>query len=85
MFRRHLVKYWYLLIFAIFIIVTQAILLKPHLKYGFSDVDWGFLTIYKTQNPYTLTQFIDNFKEGNTKGGVYTHQIYYIGIQSEFS
>lgn len=66
------------------VIASQVIILKPHLKYGFSDVDWGFLSIYKNQNPYSISQFIDNFKTGGTRGGVYTHQIYYIGIQHDF-
>ncbi len=66
------------------IVIGQIIILKPHLKYGFSDVDWGFLSIYKTQNPYSLSQFIKNIEVGGTLGGVYTHQIYYIGIQNDF-
>ena len=65
------------------VIISQIILLKPHLKYGFSDVDWTFLSIYKTQNPYSLSQFIKNIKVGGTAGGVYTHQIYYMGIQAD--
>ncbi len=47
-------------------------------------MDWGFLSIYKTQNPYTIPPFIENFKQGGIRGGVYTHQIYYIGIQNHF-
>lgn len=66
------------------IFISQLIILKPHLEYGFGDVDWGFLSIYKTQNPYSLSQFIKNIEKGGTLGGVYTHQIYYIGIQHEF-
>lgn len=65
------------------IVISQIVILEPHLKYGFSDVDWGFLSIYKTQNPYLLSQFIKNIEIGGTLGGVYTHQIYYIGIQSD--
>lgn len=65
------------------VIISQIVILKPHLEYGFSDVDWGFLSIYKTQNPYSISQLINNFKVGGTRGGVYTHQIYYIGIQNE--
>lgn len=63
------------------IIISQILLLKPHLQYGFSDVDWWYLSLYKTQNPYSLSQFIDNLKVKGPGGGVYTHQIYYIGIQ----
>lgn len=65
------------------IIISQLTILEPHLEYGFSDVDWGFLSFYKTQNPYTFNQFIKNIEVGGTMGGVYTHQIYYIGIQHE--
>lgn len=65
------------------VIISQVIILRPHLDYGFSDVDWGFLSIYKNQNPYSLSQFINNFKVGGTIGGVYTHQIYYIGVQND--
>lgn len=77
------IRYWYISLLVVVVVVSQIILLRPHLKYGFSDVDWGFLSIYKTQNPYSVRQFIDNFKTGGTRGGVYTHQIYYIGAQSE--
>lgn len=70
-------------ILAIFIAWSQFILLKPHLQYGFSDVDWGFLSIYKTENPYSPSQFIEFLKRGGTLGGIYTHQIYYIGIQND--
>lgn len=83
MFKRLLIKIYPLVLLASIIITTQIIILKPHLQYGFSDVDWGFLSIYKTQNPYSVSQFINNFKIGGTRGGVYTHQIYYIGIQHE--
>lgn len=77
-------KYLLFLILAVFITWSQLILLKPHLQYGFSDVDWGFLSIYKTENPYSPSQFIEFLKRGGTLGGVYTHQIYYIGIQEHF-
>ena len=76
-------KNLHIIFLTVFIVVSQVIILKPHLRYGFSDVDWGFLSIYKTQNPYTLSQFIENIKVGGTTGGVYTHQIYYIGIQND--
>lgn len=76
-------KNLHIIFLTIFIVISQIIILEPHLRYGFSDVDWGFLSIYKTQNPYKLSQFIDNIKIGGTTGGVYTHQIYYIGIQGD--
>ncbi len=73
-----------LVILITFITISQLLILKPHLNYGFSDVDWGFLSIYKTQNPYNPSQFIHNLTNSGTQGGVYTHQIYYIGVQNEF-
>lgn len=73
-----------LVILIFFITISQLLILKPHLKYGFSDVDWGFLSIYKTQNPYSLSQFLYNLTNSGTDGGVYTHQIYYIGVQNDF-
>lgn len=76
-------KNLHIIFLTIFIVISQVIILEPHLRYGFSDVDWGFLSIYKTQNPYTPSQFIKNIKTGGTTGGVYTHQIYYIGIQGD--
>lgn len=83
MLTKLLIKGWPFVLLTIIVVISQIVILKPHLKYGFSDVDWGFLSIYKTQNPYSITQFINNFKEGGTRGGVYTHQIYYIGIQGD--
>ncbi|MEK7616900.1 MAG: hypothetical protein AAB414_02510 [Patescibacteria group bacterium] len=76
-------RHWYVFSLVVIVIISQIILLEPHLKYGFSDVDWGFLSFYKTQNPYTIHQFIKNIEVGGTMGGVYTHQIYYIGIQND--
>lgn len=74
----------FLILLTIFIVISQLLILKPHLDYGFSDVDWGFLSIYKSQNPYNISQFIYNLTNNGTMGGVYTHQIYYIGLQNEF-
>lgn len=76
-------QHWYLFLLVLAVIISQIILLKPHLKYGFSDVDWGFLSIYRTENPYYPSQFIEFLKRGGTLGGIYTHQIYYIGIQND--
>lgn len=62
------------------LIYVQLELLKPQLKFGFSDIDWGFLNIYKQlnwQNSSIIDKFIQNW-------GVYAHQTYYIGIQEEF-
>lgn len=71
------------LLLVVFVALSQVKLLEPHLKYGFSDVDWGFLTIYRTEEPYNLSHFVEFLKRGGTLGGIYTHQIYYIGIQND--
>lgn len=84
MVKKIILKSSLFIILSIIVIISQIILLKPHLQYGFSDVDWGFLSIYKTENPYSASQFIEFLKRGGTLGGVYTHQIYYIGIQEHF-
>lgn len=75
-------KIWFLTLVPI-VILSQLILLEPHLGYGFSDVDWGFLSFYKeskAQYPNLLANFLATFQNW----GVYTHQSYYIGIQSDF-
>lgn len=77
-------KIVFIVLLALVVILSQVYILKPHLMYGFSDVDWGFLSFYKTQNPYSISQLIKNIEIGGTLGGVYTHQIYYIGMQHEF-
>lgn len=84
MIKKIILKSSLFIILSIIVVISQIILLKPHLQYGFSDVDWGFLSIYKTENPYSPSQFIEFLKRGGTLGGVYTHQIYYIGIQEHF-
>ena len=70
-----------LIILAIIVTLSQIIILKPHLQYGFSDVDWGYLNFYKMYDHFTLSQFIKDLKTPSPQGGVYTHQIYYVGIQ----
>lgn len=78
LFKRHFL----FLILVPFIISTQLALLSPHLEYGFSDVDWGFLSFYreyKTKYPGLLNNLINTFKHW----GVYAHQSYYIGLQGD--
>lgn len=70
-------------ILAVFIAWSQFILLKPHLQYGFSDVDWGFLFYYK-EHKEKFPNIIENFYQTFLRWGVYTHQQYYIGVQEEF-
>lgn len=73
-------KHYLFFILTPILIYVQLELLKPQLKFGFSDIDWGFLNIYKQlnwQNSSVIDKFIQNW-------GVYAHQTYYIGIQEEF-
>lgn len=67
----------------IIVIISQIILLEPHLKYGFSDVDWGFLSTFK-QYRQLYPNIFENFFRTFISAGVYTHQAYYIGIQGDF-
>jgi len=75
LFKKHLL----FLILIPIIVFSQLILLEPHLKYGFGDVDWGFLNFYnkaKILYPNIVDNFIYTFKTW----GVYAHQSYYIGF-----
>lgn len=79
MFKKH---YLFLLLVPVLIYI-QFEILKSHLKFGFSDVDWGFLAFYhksKLLFPNSLENFVNTFKVW----GVYAHQSYYIGIMSDF-
>ena len=69
------------LIFFLIAVVTvgilQYIMLGPHLRYGFADVDWTFLYRFKSLPSFSINQLIDEWKGS----GVYAYQTYYIGIQ----
>lgn len=72
-----------LLVFIILIPVIfflESKLLAPHLKYGFADVDWGFLYSYKKLGAAPLLKILQIWKEW----GVYTYQAYYMGIVEHF-
>lgn len=59
------------------IAILQYIILKPHLLYGFADIDWAGLLEYKyLKNPIS----IGNFLEFLSSAGVYATQYYYIYI-----
>ncbi len=58
----------------------ESKLLAPHLKYGFADVDWGFLYSYKKLGDAPLLKVLQIWKEW----GVYTYQAYYMGIVEHF-
>lgn len=73
-----------LLVYIILILVIfflESRLLAPHLKYGFADVDWGFLYSYKKLGGAPLLKVLQIWKEW----GVYTYQAYYMGIIEHFS
>src|SRR3989344_7298588 len=65
------------------VIISQLIILEPHLRYGFSDVDWGFLFYYK-EHKANFPNIFENLYQTFLRWGVYTHQQYYIGIQEYF-
>lgn len=78
--RRSSALLTFLIIFPI-IAILQYIILKPHLLYGFADIDWAGLLQYKYINdPLSLKSFF-NFLSG---AGVYATQYYFIGIQESF-
>lgn len=78
--RRSPVLFTFLVIFPI-IAILQYIILKPHLLYGFADIDWAGLLAYKyLKNPISFR----NFLEFLSSAGVYATQYYYIGIQESF-
>jgi len=54
------------------ILFLESKLLAPHLRYGFADVDWGFLQEYKKLGDRPLLRIYDAWK----KIGVYTYQAY---------
>lgn len=65
------------------VVTLQYFILKPHLRYGFADVDWMFLLDFKQlslDNHNPISHLINGWK----KWGVYTYQIYYIGLIEHF-
>lgn len=62
------------------IFFLQSKLLAPHLKYGFGDVDWGYLYQYKMLGDAPLTKIYEVWKGV----GVYTYGVYYMGILEHF-
>ncbi|TSC88548.1 MAG: Uncharacterized protein G01um10147_44 [Microgenomates group bacterium Gr01-1014_7] len=70
----------------IFIVIIPLIffleskLLAPHLRYGFADVDWGYLYQYKILGEAPLAKIYQVWKGV----GVYTYGVYYMGILEHF-
>lgn len=63
--------------------ILQYLILKPHLGYAFADVDWMFLLYFKelsAQYHDPVSHFINAWN----KWGVYTYQVYYIGLIEQF-
>ncbi len=67
----------------IIVFLLQYFILKPHLRYGFADVDWSFLVSFKE---YTLMfkNPLEHFLYAWGHWGVYTYQVYYIGLIEKF-
>lgn len=63
--------------------LLQYFILQPHLRYGFADVDWMFLLTFKTFSSMhndPITHIIKAWEVW----GVYTYQVYYIGLIEHF-
>lgn len=72
-----------LLIFVVIVPLVfflQSKLLAPHLRYGFADVDWGYLYQYKQLGEAPLTKIYQVWQGV----GVYTYGPYYMGIVEHF-
>lgn len=72
-----------LLILIPLVAVLQYLILKPHLRYAFADVDWVFLLSFK-QLSLTYQDPVRHFLQAWIQWGVYTYQVYYIGLIDQF-
>ncbi len=71
------------LLLTVIIVLLEYIILAPHLKYAFADVDWAFLLSFKEiSNTYhnPISHLLGAWKSW----GVYTYQVYYIGLIQKF-
>lgn len=69
-----------LLIFSLFIIITclsQAVLLRAHMQYGFSPDDVNYISVFLSHGP---NPFLDLGQLWNTFGSYHTPPLYYNGI-----
>ncbi len=71
------------LITTIIVLILQGIILKPHLKYAFADVDWNLLVSFKSISQMESNPIAHLISAWDT-WGVYTYQMYYIGIIEHF-
>lgn len=65
------------------VIILQYIILKPHLRYAFADVDWMFLLSFKELSSLYHDPF-SHITHVWKIWGVYTYQVYYIGLIENF-
>lgn len=72
-----------LLILFLLVIILQYIILKSHLRYAFADVDWIFLLSFK-QLSEQYHNPISHLFNAWAEWGVYTYQVYYIGLIEHF-
>ena len=80
MIKKRFLPLWIFIILIPIVFLLESKLLAPHLKYGFADVDWGFLYSYKKLGEAPLLKVLQIWKEW----GVYTYQAYYMGIVEHF-
>lgn len=71
--------------FILIVLVTlfQYFLLKPHLRYGFADVDWKILLEFKEIYMLPLSP-VNHFLKIWNQLGIYAYQAYYIGLIEKF-
>lgn len=65
------------------VIILESYILAPHLRYAFADVDWNFLLSYKNISLLSSNP-VDHFLSAWRIWGVYTYQVYYIGLIQKF-
>ncbi|MCL4415490.1 MAG: hypothetical protein M1365_02130 [Actinobacteria bacterium] len=65
------------------VILLESVILKPHLRYGFADVDWKILLEFKEIYMLPMSP-IDQFLKLWQHLGIYTYQAYYIGLIERF-
>lgn len=71
------------ILLSLLVVGLQYFILQPHLRYGFADVDWSFLLSFKELSSLyhdPISHVINGWK----KWGVYTYQMYYIGLNEQF-
>lgn len=61
------------------VIVLQYFILKPHLRYGFADVDWKLLLSFKEYD-LLYSNPISHLLNAWHGWGIYVYQFYYIGL-----